>query len=98
MSREEVNKYLTEAMGECFHVWDIVEIPYTETLHDCRKCGVDTYVSQDFSTWQGFGVLWEWAQEQEWWSEFLSLPFKLTDFINPISFSEAVYTFLKDRS
>jgi hypothetical protein len=25
----------------------------------------------DFSTWEGFGKLWIWAKEQEWWVKFI---------------------------
>ena len=61
----------------------------------------------DFSTWPGFGKLWEWAQDQEWWQEFVEyMDINLTDFvigelevfpwiINPDRFANAVYEFLK---
>jgi hypothetical protein len=24
----------------------------------------------DFSGWEGFGKLWEWARKQKWWNQF----------------------------
>ena len=49
----------------------------------------------DFSTWEGFGKLWEWAIEQEWWYEFWieqewSKP-------NLKNFANAIYKFLKEK-
>lgn len=54
----------------------------------------------DFSTWEGFGKLWEWAKKQEWWhKEFLYKQYmgdlKL---IHPDRFADAVYTFLTENS
>ena len=75
---KEINKYLTEAIGECWHTWDL-------TLHKdnfalltltCKHCLVEvkrnesTKFENDFFTWEGFGKLWEWARSQEWWSDF----------------------------
>lgn len=67
------DKFLTEAMGECWHE------PYPETGYTCKKCDESGYLNRlhceelrlDLSTWQGFGKLWEWAQQQEWWDKFL---------------------------
>lgn len=62
------DKFLTEAMGECWHEW------VNQRSHEavaCTKCdglwGTDR--TPDFSSWQGFGKLWEWAQGQEWWCD-----------------------------
>jgi hypothetical protein len=63
------------------------------------------YISYNFSNWQGFGRLLEWAQKQEWWSDLaISLggyPYEggghVIDvkFIHPDRFATAVYSFLK---
>lgn len=63
-----IDKYLTAAMGECqFRVGG------DGFSHICSDCGLDvlSHFNYSFSTWQGFGLLWEWAQEQEWWSDEL---------------------------
>jgi len=107
------DKFLTEAMGECWH-------------------GISDYSEkeQNYSTWQGFGKIWEWAKVQEWWGDFIyykqsmftvskgeilggtaSNPVyehvinvdskflaKIIDLINPDTFADALYEFLKERS
>jgi hypothetical protein len=70
MSNEEINKYLTEAMGECWHeagskrrIWD------ARVQRDC-SCGESSrwehittdvskyrFLQNDFSTWTGYGKL-----------------------------------------
>ena len=64
----------------------------------------------DFSTWQGFGKLWEWAIKQEWWQSFGDtvvyadhVDFDVTicnleHFIHPDRFADAVYAFLKESA
>ena len=59
----ERDKFLTEAMSKCWH----------EGTSRCRKCHARYHLvptHPDFSTWPGFGLLWEWAQKQEWWWNF----------------------------
>ena len=65
------DKFLTEAMGLCWHE----EIIWNSTGYGkCPKCqfadedgfGHIVFAHTDFSTWPGFGLLWEWAQKQEW--------------------------------
>jgi hypothetical protein len=69
------DKFLTEAMGECWHEWVIIpEQPRKYSKHQhCIKCDkrqtllwdcIET-LRTDFSTWPGFGKLLEWAQEQD---------------------------------
>ena len=88
MSKEEINKYLTEAMGECWHEYKSGECT-------CIKCGmfpesgttalvgtpensVKHHILKrpNFFTWQGFGKLWEWATKQKWWKKFEQLKFE----------------------
>ena len=77
MSSEEINKYLTEAMGECWH--ENTDIQSAHTI--CRDCPIG-YLTHywidyrnkhrnNFFTWEGFGKLWEWATKQEWWVGFI---------------------------
>ena len=67
---EELNKYLTEAMGECWHAWDFQDMPFR-----CIKCKEyhpeSGGINNDFSTWEGFGKLWEWSIKQPWWNDFV---------------------------
>ena len=64
----------------------------------------------DFSTWEGFGKLWEWAKKQEWWLKFgeglsnkqlcseISRGLQIDEsIINPDRFADALYDFLKGR-
>jgi len=57
----------------------------------------------DFSTWEGFGWLWERAIKMDWWIDFKSfilvydhrtLEVEL-DFIYPIPFRDALKEYLK---
>lgn len=56
----------------------------------------------NFSTWEGFGKLWEWAKEQEWWEKEFVSPMKdlpeayniYTGLIQPDRFSDAIAKFL----
>lgn len=113
----ERDKFLTEAMGECWH-------EYNEEISDkCCKCEEDIlpYVKAwlatpenkaepvierlfNFSTWEGFGKLWEWAMKQEWWiRNFIIEPWKSNHIavdmrlINPDIFADALEKFLKEK-
>lgn len=52
-------------------------------------------VGADFSTWDGFGKLWEWAKQQDWWADFMSADVDAVDFfedlIHPDRFADAVH-------
>jgi hypothetical protein len=105
---EEVNKYLTEAMGECWHEYmpNYSGVKCMVINYTCKKCVLSHQYfpeekTNDFSTWQGFGKLWEWAIEQKWWYEFLILKYnnklELYELNNPETFAKVIYEFLKDR-
>lgn len=84
----ERNKFLADMIG-CRR-WD------TET-GDRYKTVVN------FSTWEGFGKLWEWAKEKEWWSTFLVVECGVEenisdDLINPPHFARVLYKFLKKNA
>jgi hypothetical protein len=104
--KEERDKFLTEAMGICTHTWEKPK-GYIEG-HICTRCNkywpVKPSTPMDiinFSTWQSFGKLWEWAQRQEWWFSFWQKDFGIAivqpDLIHPDRFSNAIYEFLKGR-
>lgn len=98
------DKYLTEAMGKCWHDWEFEWI-YSTRQSQCIQCDTIEYENNnDFSTWDGFGKLYEWSVEQDWWYEFLfewtdeimptTIPYKL---VYPNPFANSVYEFLRDR-
>ena len=104
---KEINKYLTEAMGVCWHEWPNSSTP-------CIKCGQRSNMSDigmhnNFLTWEGFGKLWQWANEQEWIGEFIywynsnmvideeRLHTILSDLVDPEFFAKAVVEFLQEK-
>ena len=65
----------------------------------------------NFSTWQCFGILWEWCQKQVWWATFRNRmycgwsthntgrPDELCyALIHPDPFADAVYQFLTEQA
>jgi hypothetical protein len=63
--------------GECWHEWRRRQVNKPKgrsVLIECKKCGAilsSTSANPDFTTWGGFGWLWDRAQEKEWWTEYL---------------------------
>lgn len=58
---EDRDKFLVEAMDEEYFDRDGKDISEI----------VATLYEQDFGTWDGFGHLFDWAQDQDWWEEFI---------------------------
>lgn len=60
-TREKINQFLTEAMGECWH-----DIKFCVPNWYCNKC-LEFVASKnnDFFDWNGFGKLWEWVKNQD---------------------------------
>ncbi len=65
---------------------------------------IGLFFIMDFSTWTYFGVLWEWAQKQEWWEELCATMegwstghYDLLLLIQPDRFANIVYKFLKEK-
>lgn len=79
---DDDRKFLTEAMGECWHepnrpcaVGSMLITGGTIKQH-CTVCGkmmsnsFQLYLeNRTFTTWTDFGAVWEWAQKQEWFDE-----------------------------
>lgn len=114
----ERDKFLTEAVGECWHE-DIIN-EYEVSCTCCRKYAfgggdfVKEYLTNktrlefacnnnNFSTWTGFGKLWEWTMT---WSSYKINEFYDTvvtdtwagftlNLVNPNRFANAVYEYLK---
>ena len=70
MSNIQRDKFLTEAMGECWHVTKQRKDHQFEDCIKCGKGGLFVNNTNDFSTWEGFGKLYNWVMEQEWLSDW----------------------------
>lgn len=115
MNNQERDKFLTEAMGETWHEWVLPEehckhIPGIRYKCKCGGFHPTLKRNNDFSTWAGFGKLWEWSRLQEWWDMFgakevytLESHPEAIDYdhlfpdqlIHPDRFASAVYEYLK---
>lgn len=109
----ERDKFLTEAMGECWHEYEtrdiFIDSFFGSHLYNfCTKCNItdkDAKPYTNFSTWDSFGKLYSWCKEQEWWTMFCYYRFgdgnyigyKVFEFIDPDKFANTVYEFLKDN-
>lgn len=107
------DKYLTKAMGECWHVLDCCPEKDSDGItYHCELCNADFSFSwdkvgsslkfnNDFSTWEGFGKLWEFCQKQEWWENLGNYLDSRTDvpesLVHPDRFADAVFSYLKER-
>jgi hypothetical protein len=104
----ERDNYLTEYFGFCWHEWKWIP----GGGNRCKNCDIDLYGKnndtytqrtptpqpRDFSTWEGFGWLWDKCVKQEWWEELNPgdddyIPIR---FVNPDRFANEVYEFLKE--
>jgi hypothetical protein len=92
-------------MGGCWHEWDTAE---ALGHFQCSKCGkmemgfrCDEDEDIDFSTWDEFGMLWKWANEQDWWEDFTDKNYHCCrtdlDMINPDKFANIIYNYLKEK-
>ena len=69
---DEDRKYLTLAMSECWHKH--VEAWITDYI--CRDCG-DIFedarqsLPRTFDTPEDFFAVWNWAQKQKWWHDYV---------------------------
>lgn len=102
----EREKFLTEAMGECWH--EKVSEFFPGVI--CISCGAyseDDNYRYDFSTPEGFFKLWKWAQKQTWWKKFIEPIGKIvcdcgecndcmidTHWVDPDLFADIIYEFL----
>lgn len=99
----ERDKFLTEAIGECWHEHTMTcgyNLTRTgEYVSDIKS----TSYPNDFSSWNGFGKLWEWVSRQE--SMMCGLASRYNGeqakikliYISPDTFADAVYNYLKEQ-
>lgn len=102
------DKYLTEQMGECYHVYEKTRSPRV-TIDDKDLCLICNnrislnYSNPDFSTWNGFGKLFEWSTAQTWWIDFILSRrepgvFSFSANIEPTKFANSIYEYLKEQN
>ena len=120
----ERDQFLTIQMGECWHERVCVESGPMFSIFRCANCNAkwgNSYtkdneyselINNDFSTWNGFGKLWNWCKEQKvinvWTGKkdfsMIEMIMRNGEFghdlslINPDKFANAVYDFLKGES
>ena len=93
-------------MGECWH--EGFDMDSEKAVLYCENCSTHyshIAINQQkelFSTWAGFGKLWEWAKKQDWWSYFSVCRIGYygginQDSIHPDNFADALYSFLKEN-
>lgn len=115
----ERDKFLTEQLGECWHK-AIKKLPAAGYTHlGVCKCGAwselkgrdyahipFTFLQQnDFSTWDGFGKLWEWSKKQRWFTKVILFRrygdeeqlVLYPTMVDPDNFANAVYKFLREK-
>lgn len=109
----ERDKFLTEAIGECWH-----KMHYADGGWHCFTCKTEGcednpyqvyHQNINFSTPDGFFKLWNWSQKQEWWDIFImrnrgcwddgedNSPTINSYLINPDHFADTVNVFLKEN-
>lgn len=93
--KDEINKFLIELIGECFHEVDPLDRRF------CRKCCSEFTYQIDLYTWRDFTLLWIWASKQEWflkfWRAWLSSNNYIYEIIRPSVFALAIYNHLNKR-
>lgn len=104
----EKEKYITEAIGECYpdwrvdSIWDGVERNY---YHTCTKCGDYEYRHNLHNRFQQadeankFFMVWNWAKKQDWWDEFVynNLPVDHSC-VDYEKFSDILYEYLRKNT
>jgi hypothetical protein len=96
----ERDKYLTEAMGECWHE--------ANDLNTCVKCNYPWCAWLDYSTWEGFGKLKDFMcnlpDSERFFDSYIDELTQRADDVTetfrrlqPDHFADVVYEFLKER-
>ena len=82
VSKEERNKFLTEAVGECWHD-QALKLANATKCSKCKKSWFlgDENINNDFFTWPGFGKLREFYDA--WTDEKRELFWRYTDYNIP---------------
>jgi hypothetical protein len=89
------------------HRQDWILGPDEEPCFDCNIDALSENDNPDFTTWEGFGLMWERAQEMRWWRDFIYSNytdenfyddqfdgmFRLAKGIHPTRFRDALYDY-----
>lgn len=95
---KERDKFLTEAMGECYHE--------RSCYGPCRFCGAHNFITNDFSSWEGFGKLLGFVEKQDYWFDLVEtleykegqLGFRLfVEQLDPDRFADFAYWYMKEN-
>ena len=96
MTDEEINKRIHKIIGLCWHENELDNCEYDKLdIYKCNKCR--RYYSDNMksvNTWVGFGILWEFMQKHEQFSEFI-LIYGGQDFIQKTSKSGEYEDYLR---
>lgn len=101
------DKFLTEYIGECWH--ETIGSPAGGYCWKCQDSHskMEPLPNNNFSEWDNFGKLWNWANYQNWFGTFLRNivpPYDKNNMvifcymINPDKFADALYKYLKDKT
>lgn len=90
----ERDKFLTKLMGECYHE--------RSAYGFCKHCGAHNFITNHFSTWEGFGKLLGFMKKQDCWNDFVEMyecnKRELTFIdINPNDFADFVFDYYHMR-
>jgi len=78
-SQLSINIFLTEKfLGKCWHECDklVFADPNYSTVYSCKNCKEVWETNADLFTPDGFFLLWEKAQGEEWWAAFRKYAYK----------------------
>jgi hypothetical protein len=99
---EERDRFLTEAMGACWHEFDPEKplMTYSLIAYVCEKCKGFILGSNDFSMEEDFAKLWEWALEQDFLADTVARLSKGLDdgSVNKDGAADELYEVLKRRA
>lgn len=65
-------KLIADAMGKCYHTDNPFEDMSKPIVVKCRKCSTLLGCWVDYSSWDIFGEIWEWAFNKTWWEWFMA--------------------------
>ena len=103
--KQNRDRNLTEkVMGGCWHEWrEEPSSRFQSESNLCKKCGGSRFAVNyiDFSTWLGFGQLWEQLRQRKYWRDFWNwLTQKYTwdewEGKNPSQRADVIFEFLKE--
>jgi hypothetical protein len=100
--KEERDRFLTGAMGACWHAYDLEKPMMTYSLvgYVCEKCNNFILANNDFSMAEDFAKLWKWAGGQDFLGEFVARSsIGLEDgSMSRDEVADGIYEFLKERT